>query len=353
MKLFLQPEDVWLFRDGRPFSAGSDHRAQSLFPPLPSTLQGMLRSYHLVRKNVDLTSPQAVCEAVGTASRYPPGFRLRGPFLAREEGEGTPRRIWRYLPLPEDAVGSQGRFRALVPSEPPGGVLTSNPLPRLLWDRGDPVKREGEWWLREDELARYLDGREVQAVAATSLFMREPRFGIGQVAARRTVQQGMLYEVEYIRPCDGVGLVVEVEGLDGWPAQGHLSAGGERRSARFRQVTLDPLPAPSRPLPGRFKLYLATPTYLSDGWQPLDWRPYLSPPVWPVAAAIGRYRTLGGFDLARRSDDAPAHKPARRYVPAGSVYFFEAQKDDASLLGDTISDDPAPIGWGQVLVGKW
>lgn len=48
--LFMQAEDVLLFRDGRPFNAGSDHEARSLFPPPPSVIQGVLRSHYLVHK---------------------------------------------------------------------------------------------------------------------------------------------------------------------------------------------------------------------------------------------------------------------------------------------------------------
>lgn len=48
MRLFIRPVDVWLFRDGKPFDAASDHRARSLFPPYPSTMQGVIRSKALV-----------------------------------------------------------------------------------------------------------------------------------------------------------------------------------------------------------------------------------------------------------------------------------------------------------------
>ncbi len=42
--LLIEPLDVLLFRDGRPFSAGMDHLAGSVFPPLPSTIAGFIRS---------------------------------------------------------------------------------------------------------------------------------------------------------------------------------------------------------------------------------------------------------------------------------------------------------------------
>jgi CRISPR-associated protein Cmr3 len=44
MQIFIEPSDVLLFRDGRPFSAGEGHRARSIFPPTPNTMQGVIRS---------------------------------------------------------------------------------------------------------------------------------------------------------------------------------------------------------------------------------------------------------------------------------------------------------------------
>jgi CRISPR-associated protein Cmr3 len=40
MQIVIRPMDVWLFRDGKPFMAGEDHAAETLFPPSPFTLQG-------------------------------------------------------------------------------------------------------------------------------------------------------------------------------------------------------------------------------------------------------------------------------------------------------------------------
>ena len=75
-QLFIRPVDVWLFRDGRPFSAGSDHRAESLFPPYPSVIQGAIRSYQLALKNVDLQDRDAIIQTVGTPFDYG-SLRLR------------------------------------------------------------------------------------------------------------------------------------------------------------------------------------------------------------------------------------------------------------------------------------
>ncbi|MFB3764878.1 MAG: type III-B CRISPR module-associated protein Cmr3 [Methanotrichaceae archaeon] len=357
MKLFIEPIDVWLFRDGRPFDAGSDHRAQSLFPPYPTVMQGILRSHHLVVREIDLTDQQAIAKAVGTATQYPRGFRVRGPFLARRTSEG----IVRYFPLPADAVQDDNVFRALVPREPPEGVWSSVIAQMLLWHEDEPVKIKDQWWLREDALQTYLEQGEVASdkqaqqeglvCSGGTLFQRENRPGIGLDDATRTTRKGALYEVEFVRPCSDVGLEVEVEGMDGWKAAGFMRAGGEGHGARYELSGASAWPFPPDPLPPRFKVYLATPAYFKAGWQAADWSHFFDDQVELVAAAVGRYQVLGGFDLATSS-----HKTARRYVPAGSVYFFKCKGQaaiKADLVNRAVTDEGAEIGFGQVIIGKW
>lgn len=359
MQLFLEPLDVWLFRDGRPFDAGSDHRARSLFPPYPSVIQGVIRSHQLVVQGIDLRNRQQIVAAVGTADDLLE-LRLRGPFLARRERSGGREAILHYLPQPADAVSIDRETHTVRPAaspERPGeGLLTSAPTTHLLSLRDEPAKGEANLWLRQDELARYLQGTTVNGTTAAALYERESRFGIGLDGATRTAREGALYEAEFIRPCPGVGLLVEVQGYDGWPDQGVLRIGGEGRAAAFTQVTVAPWPAPPDPLPRRFKLYLATPARFDGGWQPAggDWGGFFAGEVRLVAAAIGRYESIGGFDLAAAPHGA--HKPAYRYVPAGSVYYFETDGDARlrpDLLQAAVTDHGAAMGFGQILIEEW
>src|SRR5688572_7311724 len=100
MRLFISPEDVWLFRDGRPFDAASSHRARSLFPPYPSVMQGVIRSHQLVLKDVnfnDQASKATIEKTVGTADDYG-SLRMRGPFLAIYMNG----KLTRFFPRPAD-----------------------------------------------------------------------------------------------------------------------------------------------------------------------------------------------------------------------------------------------------------
>jgi len=366
VKLFIEPVDVWLFRDGRPFDAGSDHRAASLFPPPPTVMQGAVRSYHLIVAGVDLRDAIAVRAAVGTAEDYR-NLRLRGPFLARREED----RVRRYLPVPADALLEEApatvnrqtaapanekewQARPLRPEDLSArGILTSAPTPRLLWSEGGASKREAGW-MDEDAVVKYLKGAPAKATPSAVLFKHESRIGLELDDSRRTATEHALYEVQFVRPAKDVGLDLEVEGLEDWPPTGMMQVGGERRAAYYGPSNSAPWPSFREgpdPLPARFKLLLATPACFAQGWQPATWSRFFDGSAELVAAALHRYEALGGYDLAKGE-----HKPSRRYVPAGSVYFFESNgrtRLRSDLLNDALTDWGAEIGFGQFLIGSW
>lgn len=356
MKLFIEPVDVWLFRDGHPFNAGTDHRARSLFPPYPSVIQGVIRSHHLVVRGVDLSNSQAIEESVGTATDYR-DLRLRGPFVARRKNG----RIVRYFPAPLDAVlRDDDKLHPLTPAKKtPEGIKTSAPTPYLLWNDGEPKKPEGRMWLSEKALRQYLNGQPVKPTWERALFLREDRLGIGLDDATRTTAEsdaggGLLYEAEFVRVQKDVGLEVEVEGLSGldkWLPHGVLRMGGEGHGGRYEPSNSSEWPTIPDPLPTRFKVYFATPTFFTEGWQPETWTRFFTGEVKLKAAAVGRYQSIGGFDVA-----AGQQKAARRYVPAGSVYYFECQDEarlQETLVNRAITDAGAEIGFGQVIIRRW
>jgi CRISPR-associated protein Cmr3 len=351
MQLFLEAVDVWLFRDGRPFDALSDHRAESLFPPFPSMMQGVVRSHHLVVKAVDLQNTQQIASTVGTAEDFAT-LRLRGPFLARKEEN---EKIVRYLPVPAHAVPAEDGYVAVTPEPKRATVKTSAQTPMLLWPKEEPRKSDFGQWLSEQQLHLLLAKpgtlSPIKGLQDCKLFEREPRLGIARNDARRTTEEGALYEVQFIRPCKDVGLLVEIEGYEGWPATGLVRIGGEGRGAHFKQENTPVWPAAPDPLPPRFLLYFAAPTYFTRGWQPESWGRFFDGNVTLQAAAVNRFQSLGGFDWAKND-----HKPARRYVPAGAVYFFSCEGQarlKPALIQNAITDAGGEIGFGQILIGEW
>ncbi len=348
MQLFLSPADVWLFRDGRPFDAQSDHRAASLFPPYPSVMQGVIRSHQLVVKGATLHDSEEIKRYVGTVDDYG-SLRMRGPFLAKWEKKNDKWELTRYFPVPMDVAVKDKMFTPLKLEQlDPTKFVTSAQTPKLLCvdPETKPTKESPGEWLTETELINCLKGKPVSATKTSDLFARETRFGIGRDDATRTTKEGALYEAEFIRPCKNIGLYLEVDGYDDWKSPGVLRIGGEGRGARYEIITAPKLPEPKKELRGQFKIYFATPTYFENGWVPKDWHKFFEGDVGLVAAALNRYESIGGFDWAKND-----HKAARRYVPAGSVYYFQVNGNGtAQLKTNAITDFGAEIGFGQIFI---
>lgn len=358
--LFLRPMDVWMFRDGRPFDAGGANRAESIFPPYPSVIQGAIRTYRIFAQKETLTQQQ-IADLVGTADDYLK-LEIRGPFVAKlENGKAT-----RYYPQPADAIIESGLtlkpasisdLESLRPN-----LRVSHPTTFLLgyqdlldkWDnnkhKNNKSKQKEPLWISETELNAYHQGKAVTATRQSDLFQYEDRLGIGLENSKRVVQEGMLYEAEFIRPAKDVGLVIEVggDGYDDFPDRGVLQLGGESRSAWFETVKTDPIPNSQKGSRG-IKVYFITPAFFEKGWESVNWNDLFGQPVEMKAAAIGRYESVGGFDRASKD----THKPSLRYVPAGSVYYFEYQNEFKNIGQLTDSEKLKQIGFGQIIIKEW
>jgi CRISPR-associated protein Cmr3 len=356
-QIFLTPVDVWLFRDGKPFSAGSDHRAESRFPPYPTVLQGAMRSYELADKQIDLQDKSAIIHTVGKPNEFG-NLRLKGPFIAKREASG---KLTRFFPQPADAISISIKDHTIrsasAPQLLPDTLRTSCPAKCLLGLDAPLLKGESGLWLSQENLLNYLNGEIVSAVPAADLFLRESRYGIGVEAITATTREGQLYEVEYIRPREGVGLLADFYGFTGWPTSGYLQLGGEGRAAAF-EMNIQTVPFPEIPniFPKRFKVYFATPAYFKRGWLPGSWLDFFTDEVQLAAAAVGRYESQGGFDLTADTHSAMMHRPSRRFVPAGSVYYFESTTNvtlKKGLIQNAITESGAEIGFGQIVIKEW
>jgi CRISPR-associated protein Cmr3 len=114
----------------------------------------------------------------------------------------------------------------------------------------------------------------------------------------------------------------------------------------------------------RLRMILATPAIFGNGWMPgwidketLKGRPPLcrNLEVRLISAVTGRWAPISGW-----SYEAGHHgpKPLRRMVPAGSVYFFEVEKqkfDWRDLWLHSVCDEEQDRndGFGTTLWGTW
>jgi CRISPR-associated protein Cmr3 len=373
MQIVIRPMDVWLFRDGKPFRAGEDHAAETLFPPSPFTLQGAIRTKVLADKGVNLAEFAKNGERnpdpdVGYGENFGK-LRLRGPLLMRcKDGKWE-----RLIPMPTDVVKVGNRYELLRPNlNLPFTTNLPENLPdkslQLLWARTGERISEAKGWLPESEWERYLQGQAPeQVVTSGKLFTFEPRFGIAIDADKGTTQEAMLYQARFVRLTKETALWAEVDGVS-LNEGGFLRFGGEGRAAVYealsQQESLRPLSQFNfASNSNRFKVVLVTPAWFSGGWQPKDgdWSKVFGASVQLVGAAIPRPLLLGGFDVAKG-----VPKPMRAFVPAGAVYFFEADEpvqfpddfaftetpDEVSRQNDN-ANAWAQIGLGAVLIGVW
>jgi len=369
--LIIQPHDVLLFRDGKPFSAGTDTRARSLFPPTPFTIQGAIRARVLFSRGVSPadyaqgTTPaaQTLQQLIGPPQGGYGKLHLRGPFLTRQENG----RWVRYFPAPADVVCLNGSYMLLKPLQqlPWGSNMPDDLL--IPWLRTSERVEEKRGWISEGDLRIYLEeGKVPMKVLEESEFVeREHRFGIAMERERRTVRESYLYLAEFLRLKEGVAFWVEVDGLsdtDLGGEKGFLQLGGEARAAYYEVQKPESglLMPPPNPLPERFKVVLLTPAWFSGGWQPQNgnWSRFFNGSVRLVSAIVPRYQPIGGAYVDEQRRKSAFQKPMRRFVPAGSVYFFE-HDGTASWAGQAFTETPSgegdygQIGFGTCVIGEW
>jgi CRISPR/Cas system CMR-associated protein Cmr3 (group 5 of RAMP superfamily) len=167
--IFIEPSDVWLFRNARPFAAGEQGRAVSLFPPTPRTIQGVIRSARLAQSGEPFDF-RCWSPALQTEIGRPDDFgalRVRGPLVARRVGQD----VLPFFPLPLDVTKLNGTWRILPPQQAQRFETNWHPalLPLLPASEGEPDKFEPGWlpgWLDPTTLKGQHNGVTVQLVAA-------------------------------------------------------------------------------------------------------------------------------------------------------------------------------------------
>lgn len=379
MWIKIEPLDVLLFRENKPFSAGENFRAAGRFPPSPLPLVGALRSRALAHLNVDLQayarcaregSPFDAFSRLGTPNSLAP-LEAMGPFLVSDD-QGV------CLPWPKDLLreGEDGKTKSnnVVFLQPkPAGI----PWPVESFGEDTPLQNmtastattgmevpSGGFMKGEDFLTYLTEGvgdssPPIEYVSQSDIAVSEARLGI-TLSDGRTAEEGRIYSAVFTRMQEKAAFYLQLrdtqeEGRekDLLPESGYLSLGGEARAAHFNVLNEDDeenLPEFLRReamdalkdelienLTGRrrfkrfkrFKLYLLTPAIFCQGWLPdgvdgsdFTWQAASGVTAKLVAAAVGKPDDVGGWDLVHNSP-----RPLYRAAPAGSVYFFEAAED--------------------------
>lgn len=371
MKIFIEPNDVLMFRDGKPFSGGDDHYARGIFPPSPATFYGAIRSKILSEQYPQYESfkadnvPEDVKNEIGTQSTYG-SLIISNFFLAqRENGLGYP-----LFPVPKDLARlkeEKEKLVILIPHNQAGDKLKFNfPLPFLtpLWLKDERPLEETSGFLSIDQMKKYLVGEVPnEVITRDSLYQREERVGIKKDRSRRSAATGALYSVEYFRLKQGVGFALDLSGVISLPKEGLLRLGGDHRSAYYQEMTFampDIEMVKERVQKSkRFKVIFLTPALFNNGWLP-DWIDKESGTgnidgivLRLISAAIGKPVPIGGFDFVKKMP-----KEMKKAVPAGSVYYFELNQGSIDEVFNifwlkSISSEKQKEGFGITILGGY
>lgn len=371
MKIFIEPNDVLMFRDGKPFAGGDDHFARGSFPPPPSTIYGALRSHILsvksgefeTFKNEHAKIPKEITDEIGTSSEL--GTLAITQFGVAKNNEGQ---INQHFPIPTDIAKEKGKDNGSFYILKPNSIVNDNILTDLpaglhnVWCATEDALEAASGFLSKDEMIRYLQGEPPKtAMEAKAIYQTEERTGIRKSRQTRSVYEGGLYSVEYFRMKKDYGLALEVEGSKLLPKSGILRLGGDHRSAHYYTCSwkeIDTKPIKDKIAKDKkFKIILLTPVIFKKGWLPdgIDSNTFEgainSVKVKMVGACVGKPIGIGGFDIAKGMP-----KIMNKAVPAGSVYYFELKDGNIDSLFEkiwmkSINNERVKEGFGITLIG--
>lgn len=345
----LTPVDTLFFRGAEPMEAGENHFMSFLFPPMPSTLLGALRTAMLVKNAIpfrDFVQRQApdettpVGKLLGTPDQA--GFGFSGPlFVVENAGE----QIF-LLPAPAHWFTAKENLRG-EPTGNPLPITKAQPLSQAARDFGlcasITQRANAQWrWVTppDDKELQALDGYWITTSALTdsdnvhllqkvsnlspaqpallpqaALFDTETRVGIGRDNLTRTAKNGRLYTTIHVRLTDGVRLLLlpDHDLRPALGAAGVLQLGGEQRVAQYQ------LQPSSTVLTGEAK---------SATWLSLS--PIKSSAVrglQPAGVASGKLRRVGGWEMKKGAghsgNNQGFHREMEGWHPAGTVLFFD------------------------------
>ncbi len=349
LPLQLAPVDSLFFRDARPFEEAS--RAASGLP-MPQTLAGALRTLLLEHHSVDfaqlanqIKAGKPFAEALSIICPAAAGVaavRLRGPFFTLS-GEVLVR-----VPSTLKQIEKTEQLVRLDPlQKPPPGWQPQAPGMVPLWRHGRKPAKAIDGFLKPSGLHHFLTGdvpTPDDVVASNDVYDFDDRTGIGLDEQSNTAQESLIYGIKMLALCPKAGLYAEVRGpadaLAPLAAQDEpllMPFGGEGRRVvvRAAEQATNWSQVPATADKGRLVL-LTAPAYF-NGWKP--------PALEPLAAAVGQYQAVSGWDLAQGGP-----KPNRFMVPAGSVYFLPPHTHVPSAL---VSEEDDALGWGSFLEGNW
>ena len=367
----LEAIDTLFFRDHRPFTAGEDTYAESILPS-PLTLYGAISSCYLQSIGKSLSDfKNNHDEKLGRYSEElkESNLKIKGMFLVKN-GKfylPTPANFYGYGKDKKELMLHLAKVQNSKPYEWDIDNTDINPLSIPKITNKDLEQVNG--FIELDYIKPYfLNNIPRNSVYYTDdFFIYENRYGNTLSGDLLTVDN--LYSAVHLRFYDEVNrityskasIAVIIEGLDENDfTEKTISLGGERRRARL--TLMDKVPSLTNPdvltqvkNKKKFFLYLLTPAIFNSGWLP----PVIGGAKL-VGAAINKPQYISGWK--RNTDASGSPRPMKKAVPAGSVYFYIADKwtDEQFVncykeynFNQSLSEIYPAAGFGITIIGFW
>jgi CRISPR-associated protein Cmr3 len=383
---FINVFDVLSPRGNQNFGQAGEHASAQLLP-WPSVVAGSVRSSVLAANGHNhgdsikalVNSQDTLARSLALPGTEPSANAFQvGKFCLAEQGSDDKSTASPLIPVPGDVVvtsdGKTTRINRIKPAALPTGIENGSTSPALpILRQCKPAKAMQGWFLNATGWGRYVTGDNIPEdclVESSEVAARRHCTGIGMDASARRVIDGQLYtaeRIEFKQTTDRrVGYVARIHNsADLIDDNVLLRLGGDGHGASMHQTHLawpDP-PIQAIAKHRRFALVLLSPGLFSNGFGPteLNDNQWLGKNISATlqASTTGRSETISGWDLLKNQP-----KPARRFVPAGAVYWFDnLTGDPEALLAEFPQGSwPDPIaaseqrlieGFNQVQIVAW
>jgi len=394
-RLFIEPIDVLMFRAERPFIARETHIAKTgVISPL--TFEGAIKSkifsefcrrkglssrdfqrmrgreetpedfertkeelIESVRQKMEDKEVKELLEVIGYSPlELPSKLNVLGVFFAKKKEN----EFMEYFPIPNDIVKEDRKDGNIVKLQLKEGLRFGWMGREIRVGTASYSQVENRDYLIDfNGLREYLDGGcpkpmeiEYRGERLRKPYFKEIRPGIELERDRKKTVEGALYTAEFLRLIENWGFVVWYECAgDLLPDEGLIRLGGEGRGAIFRKIKdigMDWSDLIKRINEDKkFKLYIATPSYL-DGCVPPEDRleEVLGVKLKLAAAFPGKPVYVSGYDFALNTE-----KPLRRWVNAGAVYYYEFEGEIREDLAIPIKILDKNLDLRCAFMGRW
>jgi CRISPR-associated protein Cmr3 len=336
--LQIQAVDTLFFRDGKPFTMGEDSVAEGIFPPMPSVIYGALRSAYFAEniekldKANENDDPTSKLEITGVYYCQLKKYK----YISKEVENDTTLKI--LYPVPLDIVNKDGE--GVI-----GDAINFNSSSLLNQNIFHNTPVEGyNGFLDEKTFNNYYVLDEKNGYYPTlidSIKTKDIKIGIGRDKELKSTKEGLLYRIELTRLDEKVNFFAEenkteiskfsilvksnFKSICEYPD--FIRLGGEGKIAKCNEIIASTINCDYlSDIDKYFKLYFLTPVVFTNGSIP-DFDSFDSETLeceWKgiklklLSAFIGKYQTVGGFDIKKREP-----KAMQKAIPAGSVYYFE------------------------------